>query len=127
MDQMDGGFPPFGQRKFNQEEEGDGGENGEAIPKMRILLTLSVDTGSRGATNTASQSWKPAFPHSFGNHDSGLDMTCLPSPIHQKLGVYWSYQVRLLHTIFLNSTFLILTDQQSIPRLLKNMTLTERR
>ena len=27
--------------------------------------------------------------------------------------VSWSYQVRLLHTKFLNSTFLILTDQQS--------------
>ena len=119
--------PVNGQRRVNQEEEEDGGENGNTIPKMRILSTLSVDTGSRGATNTASQSWKPAFPHSFGNHDSGLDMTCLPSPIHQELGVYWSYQVRLLHTIFLNSTFLILTDQQSIPRLLKNMTVTERR
>ena len=34
--------------------------------------------------------------------------------------VSWSYQVRLLHTKFLNSTFLILTDQQSIPRWLKN-------
>ena len=119
--------PTNGQRRFNQEEERDGGENCDAIPKMRILSTLSVDTGSRGATNTASQSWKSAFPHSFGNHDSGLDMTCLPSPIHQKLGVYWSYQVRLLHTIFVNLTFLILTDQQSIPRLLKNMTVTERR
>ena len=119
--------PTNGQRRFNQEEERDGGENCDAIPKMRILSTLSVDTGSRGATNTASQSWKSAFPHSFGNHDSGLDMTCLPSPIHQELGVYWSYQVRLLHTIFLNSTFLILTDQQSIPRWLKNMTVTERR
>ena len=40
MDQMDGGFPPFGQRKFNQEEEGDGGENGEAIPKMRKGYSL---------------------------------------------------------------------------------------
>ena len=30
---------------------------------------------------TESQSWQPAFPHSFRNHDSGLDMTWLPSPI----------------------------------------------
>ena len=37
--------PTNGQRRFNQEEEGDGGDNGEAT-----------------ATNTASQSWKPAFP-----------------------------------------------------------------
>ena len=41
--------------------------------------------------------------------------------------VSWSYQVRLLHTKFLNSTFLILTDQQSIPRWLKNMKVTQRR
>ena len=70
--------PTNGQRRFNQEEERDGGENCDAIPKMRILSTLSVDTGSREATatnNTASQSWKPAFPHSLRNHDSGLDMT----------------------------------------------------
>ena len=70
--------PTNGQRRVNQEKEEDGGENGEAIPKIRILSTLSVDTGSREATatnNTASQSWKPAFPHSLRNHDSGLDMT----------------------------------------------------
>ena len=67
--------PVNGQRRVNQEEEEDGGENGNTIPKMRILSTLSVDTGSRGATNTASQSWKPTFHHSFRNHDSGLDMT----------------------------------------------------
>ena len=68
--------PTNGQRRVNQEKEKDGGENGEAIPKMRILSTLTVDTGSRGATiNTESQSWQPAFPHSFRNHDSGLDMT----------------------------------------------------
>ena len=67
--------PTNGQRRVNQEKEEDGGENGEAIPKIRILSTLSVDTGSRGATNTASQSWKPTFHHSFRNHDSGLDMT----------------------------------------------------
>ena len=40
--------PTNGQRRVNQEKEKDGGENGEAIPKMRILSTLSVDTGSRG-------------------------------------------------------------------------------
>ena len=67
--------PINGQRRVNQEEEEDGGENGNTIPKIRILSTLSVDTGSRGATNTASQSWKPTFHHSFRNHDSGLDMT----------------------------------------------------
>ena len=63
--------PTNGQRRVDQEEEGDGCENGEAIPKMRILSTLlTVDTGSRGATiNTESQSWQPAFPHSFRNHD----------------------------------------------------------
>ena len=45
--------PVNGQRRVNQEEEEDGGENGNTIPKIRILSTLSVDTGSRGATNTA--------------------------------------------------------------------------
>ena len=79
--------PVNGQRRVNQEEEEDGGENGNTIPKIRILSTLSVDTGSRGATNTASQSWKPTFHHSFRNHDSGLDMTWLQIPIHQELGV----------------------------------------
>ena len=64
--------PTNGQRRVDQEEEGDGCENGEAIPKLRILSTLTVETGSRVATNTASQSWKPAFPHSFRNHDSIL-------------------------------------------------------
>ena len=48
----------------------------------------------------------------FRNHDS-------------ELGLSRSYQVKkFLHTIFLNSTFLILTDQQSIPWL-KNMTVLE--
>ena len=42
--------PTNGQRRVNQEKEEDGGENGEAIPKIRILSTLSVDTGSREAT-----------------------------------------------------------------------------
>ena len=60
--------PVNGQRRVNQEEEEDG-------------------TGSRGATNTASQSWKPTFHHSFRNHDSGIDMTWLQIPIHQELGV----------------------------------------
>ena len=111
--------PTNGQRRVDQEEEGDGCENGEAIPKLRILSTLTVETGSRVATNTASQSWKPAFPHSFRNHDSILswacyDVTLLLSPIHQEeLDVHWSYQVRFPHTIFLNSTFLITSDQQS--------------
>ena len=67
--------PTNGQRRVNQGAEEDGDENGEAIPTMRILPTLSVDTGSRGATNTARQSWKPAFPHNFRNHNSGFDMT----------------------------------------------------
>ena len=40
--------PTNGQRKVNQGAEEDGDKNGEAIPTMRILSTLSVDTGSRG-------------------------------------------------------------------------------
>ena len=38
--------PTNGQRRVNQEKEKDGGENGESVPKMRILSTLTVDTGS---------------------------------------------------------------------------------